>query len=118
MMKRLAMTIALAALSVGALAGCSGSSDTNEPPVPTTAATDTAGNNANIAVPNVVDANAQVADDSLRKAGFVNIKYGSADTTVTVDTTHLADWKVTKTDPAAGTTVPSNTNIVVTVVKQ
>lgn len=117
-MKRLAMTLTLAALSAGALVGCGGSGDTNQPPVPTTAATDTNGNNANVAVPNVVDSNAQVADDSLRKAGFVNIKYGSADTTDTVDPAHLADWKVTKTDPAAGATVPSNTNIVVTVVKQ
>lgn len=106
-------------LVAGAMvAGCSGSGDTNKPPVPTTAATDDNGNNANVTVPNVVGSNAQSADDILRKAGFVNIKYGTADTTQTVDPAHLADWKVTATDPASGAVVASNSNIVVTVVKQ
>lgn len=116
---RVPAAVGAALLAVLAVAGCSSGSDNpNQPPVPTTAATDSNGNNANVVVPNVVDSNAQVADDSLRKAGFVNIKYGSADTTVTVDPGHLADWKVTKTDPAAGAVVPSNQNVVVTVVKQ
>ena len=119
-MRKLPAILALSAvLAGGALVGCSGGDATDQPPVPTTAATDEQGNNANIAVPaDLVGKNAQTADDELRKAGFVNIKYGSADTTVTVDPAHLADWKVTKTDPAGGATVPSNENIVVTVVKQ
>lgn len=115
---RRSVAAGLAVIALAALAGCSSGDDTNKPPVPTTAATDDNGNNANIAVPNVIGVNAQVADDILRKAGFVNIRYGSADTPAAVDPAHLADWKVTKTDPFAGEMKPSNTNIVMTVVKQ
>lgn len=115
------ITAALTAVLItgGLLTGCSSGDATNTPPVPTTAATDANGNNAKLVVPgDLIGKNAKLADDEIRKTGFVNINYGSTDTTATVDPTHLADWTVTKVDPAGGALAQSNDNIVITVAKQ
>ena len=107
------------ALAVGAvLAGCSDNPNPNQPPVPTTAATDENGNNARLTIPgDLVGKNAQLADDELRKVGFVNIRYGAQGATAP-DPAHLADWNVAKVEPAGGSTAQSNDNIVVTLVKK
>lgn len=108
----------IAIVAGSALSACSGSA-TNAPPVPTTAATDANGNNARLVLPtDLVGKNAQLADDELRKVGFVNIKYGSQGVPLSVDLTHLADWNVVKVEPAEGSPAQSNDNIVVTVVKK
>lgn len=119
MTKLTTATLTAVLITGGLLTGCSSGDATNTPPVPTTAATDANGNNAKLVIPtDLVGKNAQLADDEIRKTGFVNIKYGTTDTTVSVDPAHLADWTVTKVDPAGGSLAQSNDNIVVTVTKQ
>ena len=118
-MKRITLILAGAAVAGVALAGCSSNNpNPNQPPVPTSAATDTNGNNAKLVIPtDLVGKNAQLADDELRKVGFVNIRYGAQGATAP-DPAHLADWNVTATEPAGGSPAQSNDNIVVTVVKK
>jgi hypothetical protein len=120
-MNRRSLALCGAILTAGiVLGGCSHNPNPNQPPVPTTAATDANGNNAKLVIPSdLVGKNAQLADDELRKVGFVNIKYGTQDTTLAApDPAHLADWNVTAVEPAGGQTAQSNDNIVVTVVKK
>ncbi|MGH3780597.1 MAG: hypothetical protein ACRDRO_08180 [Pseudonocardiaceae bacterium] len=119
MTKLTTATLTAVLITGGLFTACSSGDATNTPPVPTTAATDANGNNAKLVIPgDLIGKNAQVADDEIRKTGFVNIKYGSTDTTVSVDPAHLADWTVTKVDPAGGSLAQSNDNIVITVAKQ
>jgi hypothetical protein len=116
-----AAALAATAAAAGiALTGCSNGQSDNAPPVPTTAATDTNGNPARITIPtDLVGKNAQLADDELRKAGFVNLKYGTQDTTLPApDAQHLADWNVAAVNPAPGAVAGSTDNIVLTVVKK
>lgn len=121
-MNKLASVLVGAALIAGVvLTGCSSNNpNPNQPPVPTTAATDENGNNAKLVIPtDLVGKNAQLADDELRKVGFVNIKYGSQGAEGEVpDLAKLASWKVASVAPAGGSTAQSNDNIVVTCVKQ
>lgn len=100
------------------LGGCSNNPNPDQPPVPTTAATDTNGNNAKLVIPgDLIGKNAQLADDELRKVGFVNIRYGAQGANAP-DPAHLADWNVVKVEPAEGMTAQSNDNIVVTLAKK
>lgn len=117
-MRKLTLTLAGVAIAGAALVGCSSNSDPNQPPIPTTAATDSNGNNVKLVIPtDLVGKNAQLADDELRKVGFVNIRYGAQGMTAP-DPAHLADWNVAATEPAGGSLAQSNDNIVVTVVKK
>jgi len=102
------------------LAGCSNDQADNAPPVPTTAATDANGNPAKLTIPtDLVGKNAQLADDELHRVGFVNLRYGTQDTTLPApDAAHLADWNVSKVEPAGGSVAGSTDNIVLTVVKK
>lgn len=70
-----------------------------------------------LVMPNVAGANAAVADDQLKKLGFTNVQFGSADPG---DTFVLmrANWKVIDQSAAAGTTIPSDTLIVLTCTKK
>jgi outer membrane murein-binding lipoprotein Lpp len=118
-MTKRALAVLGAVLTAGfAIAGCSNNPNPNQPPVPTTAATDSNGNNAKLVIPtDLIGKNAQLADDELRKVGFVNIRYGAQGATAP-DPAHLADWNVSAVDPAGGQTAQSNDNIVVTLVKK
>lgn len=117
-MKKLGLTVVGLAIAGAALSGCSHNPNPEQPPVPTTAATDANGNNARIVIPtDLVGKNGQLADDELRKVGFVNIKYGAQGATAP-DPAHLADWNVAKVEPAGGSPAQSNDNIVVTLVKK
>lgn len=102
------------------LTGCSNSQDSDKPPVPTTAAKDNNGNAARLTIPtDLIGKNAQLADDELRQVGFANLKYGTQDTTLPApDGQHLADWNVSKVEPAGGSIAGSTDNIVITVVKK
>ena len=118
---RKTVTLAAAVLAGGIVfAGCGSDHSNDAPPVPTTAATDNNGNPARLVIPtDLVGKNAQLADDELRKAGFNNLKYGTQDTTLAApDGAHLADWNVTKVEPAGGSTAGSTDNIVLTVAKK
>jgi len=120
MHKPVTATLLTTLTAAALLAGCTNKNpNPNQPPVPTTAATETNGNNTKLTIPaDLVGKNAQLADDELRKTGFDNIKYGSQNTDQSVDTAHLADWTVAKVEPTPGSTAQSNDNIVVTVVKK
>jgi hypothetical protein len=119
-MKKLAPVLAGTAIVAGVLlSGClSNNPHPNQPPVPTTAATNDNGDNSQLTIPSdLVGKNAQMADDELHQVGFVNIKYAPQNAPQTrVD--NLADWNVTKVEPAGGSVALSNANIVVTVVKK
>lgn len=117
-MKKLAVVLGSVAVAGTVLGGCSNNPNPDQPPVPTTAATDANGNNARLVIPtDLVGKNGQLADDELRKVGFVNIKYGAQGATAP-DPAHLADWNVSAVEPAGGTPAQSNDNIVVTLVKK
>lgn len=117
-MKKLIVMLGSMVAVVVVLGGCSNNPNPEQPPVPTTAATDANGNNARLVIPtDLVGKNAQLADDELRKVGFVNIRYG-AQGAAAPDPAHLADWNVTAVEPAGGTPVQSNDNIVVTLAKK
>lgn len=121
-MKPRTIVLTLGAILVAgiALTGCSSSQDSNKPPVPTTAATDNNGNPAKLTIPtDLIGKNAQLADDELRKTGFVNLRYGTQNTTIPApDAAHLPDWNVTKIEPAGGNVAGSTDNIVITVTKK
>ncbi|TDC29490.1 PASTA domain-containing protein, partial [Micromonospora sp. 15K316] len=72
---------------------------------------------AKITMPNLKGLNAAVADDKLRKLGFTNIQYGSADENDTL-VLMLANWTVTKQSAKAGTKLAADDLIVVTCTKQ
>lgn len=117
-MNRVLAVVGVVLTSGVVLGGCSDNPNPNQPPVPTTAATDANGNNAKLVIPtDLVGKNAQLADDELRKVGFVNIRYGAQGANAP-DPTHLADWNVSDVAPAGGSTAQSNDNIVVTLVKK
>lgn len=118
--RTIALTLGAILTASIVLTGCSSSQDTNKPPVPTTAATDNNGNPAQLTIPtDLIGKNAQLADDELRKTGFVNLRYGTQSTTLAApDAKHLPDWNVTKIEPAGGHTAGSTDNIVITVVKK
>jgi hypothetical protein len=114
----IAVPAGIALVSGALLSGCSSHSDS--PPVPTTAATDSNGNNARLVVPSdLVGKNAQLADDELRKLGFLNIRYGAEGVAMPpANVLNLADWNVSKVEPAGGSPAQSNDHIVVTVAKK
>ncbi len=119
-MRKIVTTLAAVVFTGGiTLTGCSSQPD-SAPPVPTTPATDTNGTPARLTIPtDLVGKNAQLADDELRKVGFVNLKYGTQNTALAApDGPHLADWNVTKVEPAGGTVAGSTDNIVITVAKK
>lgn len=68
-------------------------------------------------VPDLKGENAAVADDTLRKLGFTNIRFGSADEDDKV-VLLLANWTVTKQSAKAGRKLPLDTLIVLTCTKQ
>lgn len=65
----------------------------------------------------LVGKNAQFADDELRKLGIVNISYASQDAKGKV-VLPLANWTVTKVEPAPGAVVSITDTVVVTATKK
>jgi hypothetical protein len=70
-----------------------------------------------VTMPNLVQKNAAVADDELRKLGFTNVQYGSQDKDDKV-VLLLPNWTVTKQSTKAGAQVPTDALIVLTCTKQ
>lgn len=68
-------------------------------------------------MPNLIGKNAAIADDELKRLGFTNIQYGSADPDDKV-VLLLANWTVTKQSAKAGERLPSDALIVLTCTKQ
>lgn len=70
----------------------------------------------NVAIPDVVGKNGAIASDELKKAGFTNVTHGSA--TPGVDLVMmLSNWTVTSIEPGAGTVIPTDSAIVLTMTK-
>lgn len=61
--------------------------------------------------------NGRIALDALERAGFTNVEPASQDTEDKV-VINAANWKVVSVEPSAGTSLPSDSTIVVTMTKQ
>lgn len=73
---------------------------------------------AQVALPaDLIGKNAQFADDELRKLGIVNISYASQGAKGKV-VLPLANWTVTKVEPAPGAVVSTTDTVVVTATKK
>ncbi|MET7749887.1 PASTA domain-containing protein [Micromonospora sp. NPDC005367] len=87
------------------------------PPPPATTAPATPAAPEKITMPNLKGENAAVADDKLRKLGFTNLQYGSADENDTL-VIMLANWTVTKQSAKPGAKLNPDDLIVLTCTKQ